>query len=416
MAAELSKSDTMTIPGRSAKRPLVSALAGISLAASAATQLRVVGIGPGEILLAVVFLSALVQLAWRGTMALDRNARLYTLVIFNCAFVSLLALLAALVQKVYFEDWLRQYFFILFTVLFPFVFYAAFGPQALERAILVFAISTVLLFGLTYLATIAEMGAVGNVSFMYGGARFRGWSENPNQAALIIGISVPLLIRHVIERGGSMLIFAPLVMLGVLSGLAVYSNALQVAWALGLGVSIAASKRLGHGFRMVEVSVPMLLTLLFKVVAAGFVVAGTLWLLNNFQILFEGTAKGMASGQGAARLILWRHAFEAFLQAPLIGHGPGHFSGMAGPFMGSEAHNLLLDWLTSYGLVGVLILFGYLVLVGVGLLRKGSFAVLAVFGVLVLVSTFHFFGRHPAFWFTLFYCGFVAFQRRFDVR
>jgi O-antigen ligase len=105
--------------------------------------------------------------------------------------------------------------------------------------------------------------------------------------------------------------------------------------------------------------------------------------------------------QGSMRIALWRHGIEAMIESPLIGLGPGFYSGVAAPFAGAEAHNSLIDWSASVGLVG---LTAYLLLAGwlfAGLWRSGDAALVAAFVSLFTISLFHYTFRHPVFWFVL---------------
>jgi O-antigen ligase len=130
--------------------------------------------------------------------------------------------------------------------------------------------------------------------------------------------------------------------------------------------------------------------------------------------LYHGTVAGGASGQGEGRVRLWFNALDAWQYSPLVGLGPGHFSGSNQPFMGAEAHNLYIDWLASYGILGLGVLVYMFFRIGWRLFVNRDFALFAGFTSLLIVSLFHFFARHPVFWFMLFFLllSSIEFQNR----
>lgn len=387
-------------------------VAGLALVMSAATQLRIGGIGPGEALLGLASFHALATIARRSRFRPTRNILLYSVIVFYCGIVSLVPVLMASSGILPDEDWLRQYFFVLSALLYPLLLYIAYGPDALSRIALVFAIGVTAFFGCAYtLVEFLGIPGIADVSFNYSAARFRGWALNPNQTALVIGVAVPLILHQILEKGRSVILLGPLAAFGLVVGVATGSNALQVAWALGVGFALASNRELGRGYRILGIPIRSVFRSALVLLAATIIIFGGYWLVVHFEELYQGTGQGMAVGQGEVRLSLWRSAFDAFLERPLLGNGPGHFSGLAEPFQAAEAHNFLFDWMASYGLIGSVILAIYLVSISAGLIRQGSFSVLSIVLVVLAVSIFHFFGRHPVFWFALFFAGSQTFER-----
>jgi hypothetical protein len=376
---------------------------------SAATQLRIGGIGPGDFLLGLVSVHSIIVIAKRSRLRPTRSIILYSMLIIYCGILSLIPVAVASVGVLSDENWLRQYFFVLSALIYPFLLHIAFGAQALNRIALVFAIGVIIFFGMTYaLVELVGIPGVANVSFNYSDVRFRGWALNPNQTALVIGVAVPLLLREIFDRGASVVLLGPFIAAGVVMGLATGSDALLVAWALGIGLVVANNRELGRGYRILGLSLRSIFRSALAMLAVGIVALGVIWLVTNFETLYQGT--GMGAGQGEVRVALWLAAFAAFLERPFLGNGPGHFSGLAGPYQGSEAHSLLFDWLASYGMVGSTILAIYVVSTVVSLIRKGLFSVLSIVFVVLALSAFHFFARHPVFWFALFFAGCQAFD------
>lgn len=129
---------------------------------------------------------------------------------------------------------------------------------------------------------------------------------------------------------------------------------------------------------------PLLVVL--AVAAAGVLLMAPFLGAERFQRLFD-----FAQGTGFLRLQLWRSAWQMALDYPLFGVGPDHFlyhyrSDYMLPAAWEEPnlnhpHNLLLDWWTRLGVVGLLLGLGWL---GTGIaglvawLRRGPERALAL--------------------------------------
>ena len=81
----------------------------------------------------------------------------------------------------------------------------------------------------------------------------------------------------------------------------------------------------------------------------------------------------MVSARGA----LWGNAVSAIEEQPLLGYGPGRFATAVSPHTSVEvarytggdvlyadAHNFVVEYATTTGLVGLLLLFGWLISAG----------------------------------------------------
>jgi O-antigen ligase len=230
------------------------------------------------------------------------------------------------------------------------------------------------------------------------GFRFRGWSTNPNQTALVlvlipfVGFALARELKGPRARAWTRACTLLAIPLGVLTA----SDALFLAWlaggALVGGVAwlhMATGPAQGVWNRaMAWFIVPGLLVL-------GLVTAGpTLAALAD--------ARAMATyneqGQGSTRVSLWTHGAQAWAASPLVGLGPGGHSGYLGPFLHEEAHNTFIDFGSSTGLLG---LAAYLTLLGAAarrLVRSRRPALVAGLAALVTYSMFHYVLRHPVFW------------------
>jgi O-antigen ligase len=181
-------------------------------------------------------------------------------------------------------------------------------------------------------------------------------------------------------------------------GIATLSDALVLAWAatigllaLGWWIGLVRTRR-GLGRKaFASFGVPLLL--LAAVVTAGPSIA---------EFLDERAVSGYSEGgQGSDRLARWRFGMEAIEASPIVGLGPGSFSGPVAPFRGEEAHNSVIDWGMSTGLVGALAYLALLALIVRRCVAARDVLGLAGIVALFVFTTFHYAFRQPAFWMQL---------------
>lgn len=99
------------------------------------------------------------------------------------------------------------------------------------------------------------------------------------------------------------------------------------------------------------------------------------------------------------RLAIWKNTLAAWTLSPVIGLGPGAYSGLTGPLQGMEAHNLMLQMLVNAGVLGIiaaLLLLGWL-LRRLWLSPEGALWIAVVAGILVQ-GLGQYMMRHPLFW------------------
>jgi O-antigen ligase len=378
-------------------------LAGASLALSTATQWRAeFGFGPGDLLLGLVGGLALLKLGLRGFVRRSSVAVIwpYLGVVVVVLFVSLLGLTMALYQGYASETWVQQYFFVGFAILYPLILWVTLGYKGFWKTLLWYSVLTVACSGGLLLFTVVSEPDILGLSLYYGAIRFRGWANNPNQMALAVS-AIPFLMVLLIRNRLVDWRIGLFVLIGaIVVGLATKSNALLVAWVLGLGlivVSGSKGRNVGGvwGWLNRRRRVVRSITVFAAVLLMG---VGVAWLAQNWVALYEGSIAGGAAGQGSVRVDLWRHGIRAWSASPIVGLGPGHFSGLGGPFGGAEAHNLYVDWLTSYGLVGLAVLAGLFFFGLSAALREREYVLIGLLLVVALISMFHFYARHPIFW------------------
>ncbi|VVP59507.1 hypothetical protein PS903_05957 [Pseudomonas fluorescens] len=257
-------------------------------------------------------------------------------------------------------------------------------------------------------------------------SRLSAWSTNPNQLALLL-LPIPIWLMAVYResnwQGARWLRNFLLLWAFFLLGICVRSDALLLAWTIGLPMlTIVASlwvKRINWKMFATMLVAFVLAFSTFKVMIDG---PGREQLLkietaivSTVSSMFgeaapEQPKKAFAPGKsdsiigvgfdenkGGVRKTLWIHAYDAWLQSPIIGHGPGAFSYLEDPTKKEEAHNLGFDMLTQVGIAGVLLFAAlYLWLLFKAYQARDPYS-LAVLIVLMLFSGAHFMLRQPVF-------------------
>lgn len=249
--------------------------------------------------------------------------------------------------------------------------------------------------------------------------RFRGWSENPNQMAIICCVLSLLALHLAITSSttsgrllGLLGAVAPLVA-GRLSksdtfiSVMIFSSVLM--FLLQLRRWVAASKYssdLRYSFVLLAVilAVPMAISLL------PFAKAGA--------SDAESFALGLAKDKGGAasertldlRLSLWNQALTLGIHSGSLGLGPGpHLNPpensaahmLDDPF---EAHNTALDVFLQGGIIALAALAGFFASTAVLLYRAKLDTLVVMIVALAIFSTAHFLIRHPVVWFALALC------------
>ena len=238
--------------------------------------------------------------------------------------------------------------------------------------------------------------SVGPVELWYESVRFRGWAENPNQMALAV-VGMPFLGWYLLKqtRGIARAAYVIAAAGSAAATVATASDGSRVAW-IGAGFSVAAyvwyrSARWGTGKSLFValVLVPVLIGILGLGAGQDFFAA----LDKRTQAMYY--AEG---DQGGTRVTIWLHGLQAIAQSPLVGFGPGSYSGFLGPFGNLEAHNSFIDWGMSTGGLGMIAYAALLVWAGTRLIKTRSIALLGVLLTLVLFSVFNYVLRQPIYW------------------
>ncbi|MUG92465.1 hypothetical protein F7734_08340 [Scytonema sp. UIC 10036] len=241
------------------------------------------------------------------------------------------------------------------------------------------------------------------ITLWYGGVRFTGWAENPNQLALLLSL-VPFLILHLLSQENNILRIWYLLLITIcfVLGIATGSDALLVAWIAGFGtlIYLAILKLFIYLFNR---NLKTFKKNIYQKISGIFFVTTSLIIINIIYLVNASSSANLydKDPQASERVILWKHGIAAILHSPLFGLGPGAHSGEVGPFLNFEAHNTFIDWGASTGIIGLIAYISLLTWIAWNAWQqKYIFLFVAVIS-LAGFSTFHYVLRHPVFWFYL---------------
>ncbi|HET9904191.1 MAG TPA: polymerase [Xanthobacteraceae bacterium] len=245
--------------------------------------------------------------------------------------------------------------------------------------------------------------------------RFRGWSENPNQLAILCCITSLLALHLATTTGGPRRALAlAAVAVSIVGGrlsksdtfvtVMILVGLLLVALRLRAWLSLPQHRQgLRHGFALLITisALPLAVSL------APFVLADAVQ-IESFALSLTKDRGGDATEHTIAlRLLLWDEAAETGLRSGSLGFGPGpHLDPPADLFSLDrpfEAHSTPLD---TYLQGGALALFALAALLGntfVLLYRAKRDVLLALLLAMSIFSAAHFVLRHPLVWFVLAY-------------
>ncbi|MGY2186547.1 O-Antigen ligase [compost metagenome] len=259
-------------------------------------------------------------------------------------------------------------------------------------------------------------------------SRLSAWSTNPNQLALFL-LPIPIWLMAVYRdanwQGSRWLRNFLLLWVFFFLGICVRSDALLLAWCVGLPlltiVAALWTKQTNWKLFTTMLIAFILAFGTFKLMIDGpgreILIKYEEKLVNSVSSVFSDgktdapraprafaptrsdslMGVGLDENKGGVRKTLWIHAIDAWLESPVIGHGPGAFSYLDDPEHKQEAHNLGFDMLTQAGVVGVLMLGALYLWLLVTAYRARDPYSLAVLIVLMIFSGAHFMLRQPVF-------------------
>lgn len=377
---------------------------GLGLPVSTAAQLRVAGpVGPGEALLVlwlalVVYRRYLYPTTLTGTPWLSSHVvRVWGLFLGALSVGIFIGQWSGLANQ---DEGVRDLLALVFVATLSIALSAIQASE--ERWInVVDAYISVVTIGLGLLLILAARQQSFLIDPWYQAIRFRGWSENPNQLALML-LALPYFCIWSFQRTNSpwhrSWLAACLVISGIAGALSL-SEALYLAWGSSLSLCLVIS---GYDYFKSPTSNP--LSAIWKKVTLPSLILGIgVAIIVPFALrAAELIAAIYAIGnQGETRLAIWRHGLEAALHSPVFGLGPGAFSGHLAPFQGSEAHSTFIDVLSQAGILGLAAYVALLIFVGKRIVAAREVAFIGAFTALVVFSCFHYVLRQPIFWLSL---------------
>lgn len=388
---------------RSARTGVLSGtVLGIGLGLTSATQLRPVEglpVGPGEVLLAGWVMASVAELFVRGAVYPARGAKVLTL-FWGAAFCLLsigwvVGLTLGASQPAVVRDILA---FGLSAAIFLSCLAHPNGGRRVVAAQGALVWTVVLPSSLFLLLTTVGVLSVGPIRYWYFDIRFEGWAQNPNQYALAV-LAIPIWSFGRLGAVPRPALKVLAGVLAVLTGMLSRSDALWLAWGTALlcFAGYQAIRVFLRGQTSRVWTTAALLALAMSVLLLLVFTGGRLWTFG----LTQATNTFEANAQGSDRLHRWHHAIEVMGDSPLVGMGPGSFSGPSRPYEGEEAHNTLLDWGASTGLLGILLMVALVLYVAAQVLRRRDGVAGLLLVALIVFSSFHYVARQPIAWLIL---------------
>ena len=313
---------------------LLTGWAALGITLSEGTQLRTAGmpIGLSEVILGT-WICFVVFLLLRGVpFTLGRAFMgLVGYWLLSWVLLGLGAMIAVQMQKVSTEAMHDSVAFLYLTVLIPLLCIGVRDQDTgdyhwrLARMFFLFnAGSAGLLLAIALVAP-----EVGPITFWYG-PRLRGWSENPNQLAIAMA-AMPFLGWLLWRRSSSW--FGKLgcalgIAVCIAAGIATQSDGLRAAWVASFGAAGGLAF-----WRVTMRGRSRWLFITHAIVPAVIVIIGVFYggaVVEQLTRVGEGVYD--EGGQGDTRVTAWENGLRAISVSPLVGFGPGAYSGMLGPF------------------------------------------------------------------------------------
>jgi len=272
----------------------------------------------------------------------------------------------------------------------------------------------------------------------YFGARFSGWSKNPNQLALLFSI-LPFIVLRLNNKIYTTHILL-LITIITWMGWHIRSDAMSSAWEFAavlltlicfvkllqkqkitnlwiFPIVLLVTGIIFHNMSDKIFKIPGVTTTLISGVSIDS--NGTYYIsalneedsiisdeMGDETIFKEKILANISNIRIASsekkinvRIALLKNSIEAWKLSPIFGLGPGAHSGLEGPFGGKESHNSFMDLLTNTGIVGVIAFLVLMAWVAYGTFRLGDIYGFLGLIVLTIFATGHLMIRHPIFWF-----------------
>ena len=246
--------------------------------------------------------------------------------------------------------------------------------------------------------------------------RLQGWSENPNQLALLCA-ALGLLSLHLAEtsiRKSAALLALLCCVLPVIVGRMTGSDTFIIIVVVTGPVFAALTLRSWllpiEGRLTIRSAAAWLIVMAIPLLLVSTALVGTAVVIQTEDVATQVLKNGGKEREGKSKLrfALWDEAFNRGLNSGLMGLGPGAHL-VSTPYKrvpppNFEAHNTPLDLFTQGGVLAV---GCFALLVGTAVVRsyRANLTGLTVLlGGLAVFSMFHLIVRHPTVWFVLALC------------
>ena len=373
---------------------------------STCTKLRFGGlyVGIGELVLSIVTFSTIILMILRKeNEKFSKNIKLFYL-FWIASFLSMIIGVVMgynLVPNYVFEESLHDFFAYLFTCIIITINWGGNinSFERLKSIVRSYLVFIFLYFTLILIAITKSNFTLFGIDFSYFNIRVSGLSENPNQLACFC-IVIPFLIIYQLQNENKVfnkLNLWVLFLLTVLIGIATLSDALMLSWGVAglLSIVIWYLK-----FNPIKFKSNFVKTSIFFIKYAAipvvFTVITGIFMYNALEYADDVYDDG---GQGSDRTERWQNGLKAIKLSPFFGFGPGSYSGPSMPFEKEEAHNSLIDWALSTGVVGLLF---FMILMSIYFIKLYTNRILfcGILSICIFVM-FGYFLRHPFFWFNI---------------
>lgn len=409
-----------------------SALLAFGMVLSLTPQLRwgTADVGPGELLVTLWLLPGLIALivGVRG----EASRAFCELIVFWAIFAAAQCLGAIqTIWSEFLDDWSLVFHdviaYLLLIVLMTVLFALPGAPRRLHRIQWILALFGAFLFMLQA-ANAWGLFTLNNIDPWYWD-RLRGWSDNPNQfalLALLVGFLSLELVEKSIGIGPKLLAaFCGLISLGIgwLGQSNAYSGVVFAAFGLfGLlklvRLTIWSERR---GFPAIAVGVAALAALMFVSFVSAPTIASIIDERGDPLSLVARKGEDQDS-EAKLRLFLWKEAIERGVNSWMLGYGPGphldiplsltashRTSGepinLSHPKLGAapnyESHNTLFELFVQGGILAVGAFVWIVALAVWRSWKAGKDGLIALLFAAAAFGSFHVVFRHPIVWFTI---------------
>ena len=247
-------------------------------------------------------------------------------------------------------------------------------------------------FNIIYLLTFVTLFLL-VISSISNGERFSGYSTNPNQHGVLL-VTIPFLAFYLFKNKiiKNWLFVLSIITSSFLAFL-IESDAVYYSFIIILFFYFLLI------FKKSKIEVKIFLIFFFTLIFYFLI-------FDSLMLYIDQTNNN--GDQANVRYVLWFNGILAFLESPIIGFGPGSFSGFFEPFESVECHNTFIDLLTNTGLLGLVFYLFFLTKIFKSFYSKNVILPLLMLSSIIIYSLFHNILRHPTFWLLLFSLNYIS--------